>query len=79
MTQHHDEPQRSRGLGVEEACEQLGIKRTTFYRLIRAGQLRAYDLNGAPKRRVGEKGPRRSLRVEQAEIDRFKRDAAVTQ
>lgn len=77
MTQQANESQRSRGIGVDEACEQLGIGKSKFYELIRKGELAAYDVNGVPKRRVGEKGPRRSLRVDQAEIDRFKAGRAV--
>jgi excisionase family DNA binding protein len=72
MTQQATESQASRGVTVVEACEQLGIKKTKFYELIRKGELEAVDINGVAKRRVGEPGRRRSLRVDQAAIDAFK-------
>lgn len=78
MTQQATESQQSRGLTVTEVCGQLGIGKTKFYDLIRKGELVAFDLNGVAKRRIGETGRRRSLRVEQAEVDRFKRESLVT-
>jgi excisionase family DNA binding protein len=78
MTEQATESQRSRGLTVTEACDQLGIKKTKFYDLIRKGELEAVDINGVQKRNVGQPGRRRSLRVDQAEIDRFKRERLVT-
>jgi predicted DNA-binding transcriptional regulator AlpA len=63
----------ARMLTVAEVCEQLGIKRTKFYTLVNRGELTAIDVNAAPaKRRVGERGPRRSIRIEQAVVDAFK-------
>lgn len=78
MTQQATEPQPSRMVTVTEACDQLGIKKTKFYELIRKGELAAVDINGVEKRRIGEPGRRRSLRVSQAEIGRFLRDHAVS-
>lgn len=63
---------------VVEAMDQLGIKKTKFYELVNTGELAAVDINGVAKRRVGETGRRRSLRVSQAEIDRFLAERAVT-
>lgn len=63
---------------VVEAMDQLGIKKTKFYELVNSGELRAVDINGVEKRPVGQTGRRRSLRVSQAEIDRFLRERAVT-
>lgn len=66
-------------VGVAEAREQLGIGLSKFYELIRKGELAAVDLNnvagqyGTP----GRPGRRRSLRVSQAEIDRFLSERAV--
>jgi excisionase family DNA binding protein len=62
---------------VVEACDQLGIKKTKFYELIRKGELEAVDINGVGKRHIGEPGRRRSIRVPQAEIDRFKADHLI--
>lgn len=62
---------------MAEVMTQLGIKKTKFYDLIRKGQLHAFDINGVEKRQVGQCGPRRSLRVDQAEVDRFKRETLV--
>lgn len=62
---------------VVDACEQLGIKKTKFYELINTGELAAVDINGVEKRPVGQTGRRRSLRVKQAEIDRFLRERTV--
>jgi len=59
-------------LTVAEVCEQLGIGRTKFYTLVNRGEITAVDVNAAPKRRVGERGPRRSIRVEQSVVDAFK-------
>jgi excisionase family DNA binding protein len=59
-------------LTVAEVCVQLGIGRTKFYTLINRGELVAVDVNAAPKRRVGERGPRRSIRVEQSVVTAFK-------
>jgi excisionase family DNA binding protein len=78
MTQQSTESQPSRGLTVIEACDQLGIKKTKFYELIRRGELTAVDINHVGKRNVGETGRRRSLRVDQAEIDRFKAAGLVS-
>jgi len=61
-----------------EAMAQLGIKKTKFYKLIRTGELKVHNINPAPKRLVGERGPRRSIRIEQAEIDDFKARNCVT-
>jgi Helix-turn-helix domain len=77
MTQQATAPQPSRGLTVIEACDQLGIKKTKFYELIRKGELAAFDINHVEKRLVGETGRRRSLRVDQAEIDRYKAEGLV--
>lgn len=81
MTQQATGSQPSRMVTVAEVCEQLGIGKTKFYALINAGELAAVDVSpNKPKapRRVGETGHRRALRVEQAEIDRFKKERAVT-
>lgn len=77
MTQRATAPQPSPALTVTEACVQLGIKKTKFYELIRKGELHAVDINGVGKRRIGEPGPRRSLRVDQAEVDRFKAERLI--
>jgi len=77
MTQQTTQSQPSSGLTVTEVCDQLGIGKTKFYDLINKGELVAFDINGAPKRRVGESGRRRSLRVDQAEVDRYKRESLV--
>lgn len=78
MTQRGATPQPSPALTVNEACAQLGIGKSKFYELIRKGELEAIDINGVEKRRIGEPGRRRSLRVEQAEIDRFKAERLVS-
>lgn len=77
MTQQATEPQQSRMVTVVDACDQLGIKKTKFYALVNTGELAAVDINGVEKRRVGETGRRRSLRVSQAEINRFLAERAV--
>lgn len=59
-------------LTVNETCAALGIGRTQFYKLVNSGELQAVNVSpGAPKRRVGEPGRRRSIRVPQSEIDAF--------
>lgn len=56
-----------------EVMRQLGIKRTKFYDLLRAGELTAVNVNpAAVKRHVGERGPRRSIRIAKSEVDAFK-------
>jgi excisionase family DNA binding protein len=70
MTQQPPEPDVMRT--AAEVQEQLGIKKSKFYELIRTGELTAIDINGVGKRQVGETGPRRSIRVAQSEIERFK-------
>lgn len=64
--------QPGRMLTVREVCDQLGIGRTKFYALVRSGELSAINVNPAPRRRVGQPGPRPSIRVEQADVDAFK-------
>jgi predicted DNA-binding transcriptional regulator AlpA len=59
-------------LTVAEVCGQLGIGRTKFYTLVNRGELAAVDVNAAPKRLVGQRGPRRSIRVAQSVVDAFK-------
>lgn len=67
-----------RMLTVAEVCDQLGIGRTKFYTLVNRGELTAIDVNAAPaKRRVGERGPRRSIRVAQSVVDDFKKRNTV--
>lgn len=64
---------------VTEACELLHIGRSKFFRLVREGSLTAINVNPAAKyKRVGDRGPKRILRVAQSEIDRFKKDNSVT-
>jgi excisionase family DNA binding protein len=61
-----------------EACKLLGIRHTTFYKLINRGELTAIDVSGAPKRLIGQPGPRRSLRVALSEIEAFKTRHEIT-
>lgn len=58
-------------LTVNQACVALGVGRSKLYELIRQGRLEATDINGVEKTLPGERGPRRSLRIKQAEIDAF--------
>ena len=67
-------------VGVDEACRRLGVGKSKFYELIRGGELEAVDLNNVAGEyaRPGQPGGRRrALRVEEAEIDRFKRARLV--
>lgn len=64
-----------------DARTQLGIGKTKFYALVRAGELHVHDVSpNRPEgpRRVGEKGHRRVLRVAQAEIDRYLAATAIS-
>ena len=62
-----------------EAMEQLGIKKTAFYKLLNAGELEAVDVSAASrKRRIGEPGRRRTLRIPQSQVDAFKARNAIT-
>jgi len=62
-----------------EVMEQLGIKKTAFYKLLNAGELKAVDVSAAPrKRRIGEPGRRRTLRIPQSQVDAFKARNAIT-
>jgi hypothetical protein len=61
-------------LTLTEAQEVLGIKKTKMYELINGGEIKTVDVSaGEPKqaRRVGDKGPRPSRRIEWAEIERY--------
>lgn len=61
-----------------EAMEQLGIKKTAFYKLLNSGELTAVDVSAAArKRRIGETGRRRTLRIPQSQVDAFKARNAV--
>jgi predicted DNA-binding transcriptional regulator AlpA len=67
-------------VGVDEACALLGVGKSKFYELIRTGELEAVDINNVAGQyaRPGERGGRRrALRVEEAEISRFKRQRTV--
>lgn len=79
MTQQATEPQAPRLLTVAEAREQLGIGLSKLYELIRAGEIKAKDLNGVKGQYAapGRPGKRRCLRIDQAEINRYlaERDA----
>jgi len=80
MTQQATEAQQSRMLAAAEVMDQLGIKASKFYELIRKGELEAVDLNNvagqyATPGRPG--GRRRALRVRQAEVDRFLAERTV--
>lgn len=80
MTQQATEAQQSRMLGVAEAMDQLGIKSSKFYELIRKGRLEAVDLNnvaGQYAKPGVPGGRRRCLRVAQAEIDRYLAECTV--
>lgn len=71
-------PATERMYTVGETCEALGIGRTKFYALVNDGQLTAVNINpGARYKRVGEKGPRRALRVAASEIEAFKKRNSV--
>ena len=72
MTQPTTSDRAAGMLTVNEVCGQLGIGKTKFYDLINKGELEAVNVNPAPKRLVGERGPRRSLRVEQSAVDAYK-------
>jgi excisionase family DNA binding protein len=62
-----------------EAMEQLGIKKTAFYKLLNSGELAAVDVSAAArKRRIGETGRRRTLRIPQSQVDAFKERNAIT-
>lgn len=69
-----------RMLTVNEACDYIGVKRTKFYALLASGEFAGVvNVNpGAARKRVGEKGPRRSLRVPQSTLDAFNKRNAVT-
>lgn len=74
MTQTTERPEADCMVTVAEACRQLGIGRTTFYKLVNTRELEAVNLNAAaPKRLVGQSGPRRSIRVPQSAIDAYKK------
>ena len=69
-------------LTLTEAQEVLGIGKTKMYELINNGEIKTVDVSsGEPKaaRRVGDKGPRPSRRIEWAEIDRYIKDNRVTE
>ncbi len=62
-----------------EVMEQLGIKKTAFYKLLNSGELKATDVSAAGrKRRIGEPGRRRTLRIPQSQVDAFKARNAIT-
>lgn len=67
-------------LTVAEAREQVGCGLSKFYELIRAGEIKAVDLNNVAGQyaRPGKPGKRRALRISQAEIDRFLRERTVS-
>lgn len=73
MTQTTTETAQRRLRTVAEACEQLGIGRTTFYDLVNKGELPVYDLSGSGRDPgVAKKGERRRMvRVDQTDIDAF--------
>lgn len=73
MTQTTPETAQRRMRTVAEACEQLGIGRTTFYDLVNKGELHIYDLSRSGREPgVAKKGERRRMvRVEQADIDAY--------
>lgn len=75
MTQQISGP--APALTVDQACTALGIGKSKIYELLRRGEIKAFDINGVEKRRVGQPGRRRSLRIEQAEIDRFKKERQI--
>jgi excisionase family DNA binding protein len=58
---------------VTEVCAQLGIGKTKFYDLVNKGELAVHDVSGSDR----EPGParkgqrRRSIRVQQADVDAF--------
>ena len=61
---------------VAEAARQLGVGKTKMYELINSQEIAVVVMptpgSTAPRpRRVGERGPKRSLRIEQAVIDAF--------
>jgi predicted DNA-binding transcriptional regulator AlpA len=67
-------------LTVNEVCAQIGIGRMTFYKLVNTGALTAINVNPAATaaKRLGERGPRRSLRVQQSEVTAFLKRNSVT-
>jgi excisionase family DNA binding protein len=58
---------------VTEVCAQLGVGKTKFYDLVNKGELAVHDVSGSGT----EPGPnrkghrRRSIRVQQADVDAF--------
>jgi predicted DNA-binding transcriptional regulator AlpA len=60
---------------LAEAMEQLGIGKVKLYELINSGAIVTVELptpgGTAARRRVGESGPKKSRRIEQAEINAF--------
>src|SRR5258708_40272966 len=61
-----------------EVMEQLGIRKTAFYKLLNAGEIEAVDVSAAKrKRQVGERGARRTLRIPQSQVDAFKQRHAI--
>lgn len=65
-------------LTVTEVCRQLGVGRTKFYNLINKGELSVVNVNPAPKKLVGQRGPRRSIRVRQSAVDEYKDRNTIT-
>lgn len=70
-------------LTLPEAQTILGIGKTKMYELVNEGEIETVDVSkGDPKppRRVGDKGPRRSLRIQESEIGRYiERNRAIAQ
>jgi predicted DNA-binding transcriptional regulator AlpA len=73
MTQQATEAPPEKLVTVGNACGQLGIGKTTFYRLVRQGVFTTYNLNADAPRGPIRKGQKRPMiRVDQAEVDAYK-------
>ncbi len=63
---------RASDLTIQQTMDELGVSRDTICRLIRRGELSAYDISAVP----GAK--RRALRIRRSSIVDFKERRAVT-
>jgi excisionase family DNA binding protein len=81
MTQTTAEPAEGQMRTVAEVCRQLKIGRTKFYDLVNKGELTPFDISGGPRKTPGpapKGGRRRTIRVEQADVDAFKARGRAT-
>jgi predicted DNA-binding transcriptional regulator AlpA len=68
-------PEAPKLVTLAEAMDQLGVGKTRLYELINSGEIATVELptpgGATARRRVGDPGPKKSRRIEQAEINAF--------